>query len=58
MKRYGNLFHKIVDIDNLRLAHINARKGKTHYPAVIKVDKNPDKYLFKIQNYNTTAEQN
>lgn len=49
MKRYGNLFHRIIDIDNLRLAHINARKGKTHYPAVIKVDKNPDKYLFKIQ---------
>ena len=39
MKRYGNLFHKIVDIDNLRLAHKNARRGKTKYKEIRKVDK-------------------
>ena len=29
MKRYGNLYEKIIDIDNIRLAHKNARKNKT-----------------------------
>lgn len=49
MKRYGNLFSKITDIDNLRLAHKNARKGKIHYPSVVKVDGNTDEYLYRIQ---------
>lgn len=39
MKRYGNLFEKIVDLDNIILAHTNARKGKTKYKEVEKVDK-------------------
>ena len=29
MKRYGNLFKRIVDINNIVRAHLNARKGKT-----------------------------
>lgn len=29
MKRYGNLFERIVDINNIVRAHLNARKGKT-----------------------------
>lgn len=41
MKRYGNLYEKICDMDNLRLAHKNARKDKSHYKAVQKVDSNP-----------------
>ncbi|QJI52472.1 reverse transcriptase [Psychrobacillus phage Perkons] len=49
MKRHGNIFSKIITIDNLRLAHINARKGKTHYSEVQRVDKNPDYFLYKIQ---------
>ncbi len=48
MKRHGNLFEKIIDIDNLRLAHINARKGKTHYSAVRLVDTNPDQFLWQL----------
>lgn len=48
MKRYGNLFHKIVDIDNLRLAHKNARRGKTKYKEIRKVDKDPEYYIQKI----------
>lgn len=28
MKRFGNLYSKIYDIDNLRKAHQNAKKGK------------------------------
>ena len=31
MKRYGNLFDRICDLDNIREAHRNARKGKTGY---------------------------
>ena len=49
MKRYGNLYEKICDIDNLRLAHKNARKDKSHYKAVQKVDSNPDYYLSQIR---------
>lgn len=49
MKRYGNLYKQIYDIDNLKLAHINARKGKTYYKDVIMVDKNEDYYLKEIQ---------
>jgi len=49
MKRHGNLYEKIYDIDNLRLAHQNARKGKTHYSEVIMIDKTPDKYLNKLR---------
>jgi hypothetical protein len=50
LKRYGNLYHKIYDINNLRLAHSNARKGKTHYAEVKRIDKNPDEYLTQLQN--------
>lgn len=49
MKRYGNLYPKIYDIENLRLAHINARKNKSHYKEVKMVNKDPDKYLYQIQ---------
>ena len=49
MKRYGNLFEKIIDIDNLLLAHYNARKGKTHYSEVQEIDKDPLFYCHQIQ---------
>lgn len=48
MKRYGNLYEKICDKDNLRLAHQNARKGKTHYREVIAVDANVEFYIDNI----------
>jgi len=48
MKRYGNLYYKVYSMDNLRLAHINARKKKTHYGEVKMVDKEPEKYLSQI----------
>lgn len=48
MKRYGNLFHKIINIDNIKLAHKNARKGKTYYSEVIMVDKDIDFYCNEI----------
>ena len=49
MKRHGNLFNKITDIDNLRMAHKNARKGKTAYREVIDVDSNEEYYLSALK---------
>lgn len=49
MKRHNNLYEKIYDMDNLILAHTNARKGKTHYDEVKKVDSNTEKYLKELQ---------
>ena len=48
MKRYGNIFEKIYDMDNLRLAHQNARKDKLFYREVKMVDSDPDYYLGQI----------
>lgn len=44
MKRVGNLYHLIYDIENIKLAHKNARKGKTHYREVKLVDSDVDYY--------------
>lgn len=49
MKRYGNLYHKICDLNNIKLAHKNARKGKTHYDEVKQIDLDVEKYALKIQ---------
>jgi RNA-directed DNA polymerase len=49
MKRYGNLYSQIWDIDNIREAHSNARRGKGHYTEVQMVDADPEKYLTQIQ---------
>lgn len=48
MKRYGNLYPKIYDMDNLRLAHKNAKRDKKFYREVRMVDANPDFYLNQI----------
>jgi retron-type reverse transcriptase len=49
MKRHGNLFKKIIDLDNLHLAHRNARKGKSHYTDVKHVDVNVGHHLIELQ---------
>lgn len=49
MKRYGNLYSQIWDIDNIRKAHSSARRGKGHYTEVQMVDANPEKCLTQIQ---------
>ena len=49
MKRYNDIFPKIVDMENLREAFKNAKKGKSHYHEVKMVAKDPDFYLSKIQ---------
>lgn len=48
MKRLGNIYNKIISMDNLYEAHKNARRGKTYYKDVIMVDSNPEFYLNKI----------
>lgn len=48
MKRYNNLFPRIIDKENIALAHTNAQKGKKHYPAVIRVNNNPEWYLERL----------
>ncbi len=49
VKRYGNLWDKVVSMENIKEAYLNARRGKSSRHDVIKVDKNPQKYLLKIQ---------
>ena len=48
MKRYNNLFEKIISIDNLRLAERKARKGKEHKYGVRMFDKNREENLLKL----------
>jgi retron-type reverse transcriptase len=49
MKRYGNLWDKIIDIENIKFAHQQARRGKTYYTEVKMVDADLDKYAKEIQ---------
>ena len=48
MKRVTGLYEQIHDMDNIRLAHKNARKGKSHYEEVKRINKNPDLYFQQI----------
>jgi retron-type reverse transcriptase len=50
MKRYGNLYSKIYDMENIALAHENAKKGKLHYSEVKMVEANSEKYFKEIHN--------
>ena len=62
LKRYGNIYSKIYEMENLKLAHKCARKDKLYYREVKMVDANPEKYLTEIQvmlqnkTYKITAE--
>lgn len=50
MKRYGNIYNKIYDYENLKNAHHKARKNKGHYSDVKMVNKNEEKFLKELQN--------
>lgn len=60
MKRVGNLFERIVDLDNLRLAAQNASNKKNHYSEVVEFFKDPEPLLLKLRemlfsdNYHTS----
>lgn len=49
MKRHGNLFERVIDIDNIKHAHTKARKGKAFYKEVKMVDSDIDHYCAEIQ---------
>lgn len=49
MKRYGNPYPKMCSMENIRSAHINARKGKAHYHEVKMVNTNEELYRSQIQ---------
>lgn len=49
MKRQANLFEKICSMENLMLAHQNAKKGKGWYKEVQMIDENPEPYLEEIR---------
>lgn len=49
MKRYNNLFDKIVDINNLFLADKKARRHKSHRRDIQEFDKNKEHYLNELQ---------
>lgn len=49
MKRYTNLWSKICDFENIKLAHKHARKDKSFYSAVKKTDNNLEPRLREIQ---------
>lgn len=49
MKRYGNLYEKIVSLENIKLAHQKARKNKTWYKEVKMIDANPEPYFKELQ---------
>lgn len=48
MKRHGFLWDKIVNYDNLLLAHKNASKGKKSYRQVKKIDKNIEQNILDL----------
>jgi len=50
MKRYGNLYEKIYNYENLQLAHQKARKDKSFYREVQMVDNNEEYHLLQLQN--------
>jgi hypothetical protein len=49
MKTVNNIFSRIYDMDNLRLAHVNAQRGKQRYKEVIHVNEFEPFYLQKLQ---------
>lgn len=49
MKRHGNLYHKIYDINNLVLADKKAQRGKRNQKSVIEYNKNRDANLMHLR---------
>lgn len=49
MKRASNLYKDFCSEKNIRLAFINARKGKNHYKEVQKIDKNLEYYVADLK---------
>lgn len=65
LKRVGDIWSSICDIDNIKAAHYFARKDKSHYDAVKKTNNDLDnraqeiseilkKHLYKVGLYKTS----
>ncbi len=48
MKKYNNLFTKIIDKSNLKQALVNAMRGKSHYSEVKKIKLNQQRYIDEL----------
>lgn len=48
MKRHGNLYHKVYDMTNLRIAAKKAMRGKSRQKGVIEFKKDPERYLWQL----------
>lgn len=49
MKRHGNLFGKITDLDNIYLAYAKAKKGKSWQNTISRFDDDLDENIFNIR---------
>ena len=49
MKRLGNVWNKVTSLENIKLAHQKAKKGKSHYKEVQEFEENPEHYCRLIQ---------
>lgn len=49
MKRHGNLFEQITDVDNIYLAYQKARKGKSWQNTISRFDDDLDENIFNIR---------
>ena len=49
MKRHGNLWQHITNLDTLKGAHILAKRGKGHYASVKEVEKDVEGHLKRLQ---------
>jgi hypothetical protein len=49
MKRHGNLFNKITDLDNIYLAYQGARKGNSWQNTISRFDDDLDENIFNIR---------
>lgn len=49
MKREGNLYKEFCSEENIRLAFMNARKGKKHYREVKQIDENLNYYVSDLR---------
>lgn len=49
-KKVGNIYHKLYDLDNMKMAFKNAMKGKNHYNEVINIKANIGLYIEDLHN--------
>lgn len=48
MKRKGNFYESVINLDNLKLAAEKAQKGKKHYKEIVEFNKEKDLHLLKL----------